>query len=76
MDHGARAPWSMTLPSGADPHTSDSGPIQWAHGGSGADAPRLAARPREICFLLDLDRRKKMRRVCLLDSSCVSPLSF
>jgi len=30
---------------------------------------------REICFLVDLDRRKKMRRVCLLDSRCVF-LSF
>ena len=30
---------------------------------------------REICFLVDLDRRKKMRRVCLLDSGCVF-LSF
>jgi len=30
---------------------------------------------REICFLVDLDRRKKMRRVCLLDSRCVV-LSF
>jgi len=30
-------------PSGDDPHNS--GPIQWARGGSGADAPPLAARP-------------------------------
>jgi len=32
----------MTLPSGDDPHIS--GPIQWARGGSGADAPPLATR--------------------------------
>jgi len=31
------------LPSGDDPHNS--GPMQWARGGSGADAPPLAARP-------------------------------
>ena len=30
---------------------------------------------REICFLVDLDRREKMLRVCLLDSRCVF-LSF
>jgi len=35
----------MTLPSGDDPHNS--GPIQWARGGCRADAPPLAARPRE-----------------------------
>ena len=34
----------MTLPSGDDQHNS--GPIQWARGGSGADAPPLAARWR------------------------------
>jgi len=33
----------MTLPTGDGPHNS--GPIQWARGGSGADAPPLAARP-------------------------------
>jgi len=30
---------------------------------------------REICFLVDLDRRKKIRRVCVLDTRCVF-LSF
>jgi len=40
---GAGAPWTMTLPSGDGPHAS--GPLQWARGGSGADAPPLAACP-------------------------------
>jgi len=49
-----RAPWAMTVPSGDDPHNT--GPIQWARGGSGADDPPLAARPEmsqmpQICSL-------------------------
>ena len=60
-----RAPWSMTLASGDDPHNS--GPIQWARGKRRGVS--------EICFLVNLDRRKEMRRVCLLDFRCVF-LSF
>jgi len=50
--HGRRVSWQgrsqgspegSVIPSGDDPHNS--GPIQWARGGSGANAPPLAARP-------------------------------
>jgi len=45
----------MTLPSGDDPHNF--GPIQWARGGSGADAPALAARP-------EMSQTSQIRGLC------------